>query len=340
MTTRLFGEVDGQPVHEVTIRSKAGAEARILSWGAVIRDLVVPSAHGPQRVVLGLDRLEDYRAHSPHLGALAGRFANRIRDGRFVLDGETFQLDRNFLGRHMLHGGSAGFGHRLWTLAHHDAHSVTLVLLSPDGDGGFPGALLVTCRYSFEDEATLRTTIVATTDRPTVVNLALHSYFNLDGSADILDHEVTIDADAISVVDPELLPTGELRPVAGTVFDFRNPRPVRQIDAAGGLFHYDQNFILTPRSGGMLRHAARVCSPRTGLTMDVRTTETSIQFYDAKNLSVPVAGIDGQVLGPRAGLCLEPQNVPDSPNQIRFPSPVLRPGEEYRQTTEYRFWQA
>jgi aldose 1-epimerase len=337
MTKTLFGHAGNEPVYEVTIRSKTGAEAKILSWGAVIRDLVVPHQGKRQRVVLGLERLEDYIAHSPHLGALAGRFANRIKDGRFTLDGKSYQLEQNFLGKHSLHGGKSGFGIRVWHLAHHDEHSVTLVLVSPDGDGGYPGEMTVSCRYSFVEAATLRTELSATTKAPTILNLALHSYFNLDGSVDILDHEVTIDADAISVVDSELIPAGEIRPVAGTVYDFRHPRAVRQMTADGGLFHYDQNFILMPRSGGMLRYAARVHSPKNGLSMDILTTETSIQLYDAKNLDVPVPGLDGQSLQARAGLCLEPQNIPDSPNRPHFPSPVLRPGEEYRQVTEYRF---
>jgi len=336
MSIRLFGEDAGQPVHEVTIRSKAGAEAKILSWGAVVRDLVVPSREGPQRVVLGLNSLEDYIAHSPHYGALAGRFANRIRNGRFTLDGETYQLDQNFLGKHGLHGGSAGFGKRPWQVAHNDENSVTLTLFSHDGDGGFPGNLTVTCRYSFVEPANLRTEITATTDKATIVNLALHSYYNLDGSADILDHIVQIPADFISTLDAELIPTGEIRSVTGTPFDFRTPRAVRFAGEGGDFFKYDQNFMLSTR-GGPLRHAATVTSPKNGLSMEVHTTEPCIQFYDGVKMKPPVPGLGGVMYGARAGLCLEPQNVPDSPNVSHFPSPVLRPGEVYRQVTDYRF---
>ena len=333
---RLFGEAGGEPVYEVTIRSQAGAEAKILTWGAVVRDLVVPANNGPQRVVLGLDRLEDYIAHSPHLGALAGRFANRIRDGRFSIDGKPYQIEQNFLSKHSLHSGASGFGVRPWQLAHHDANSVTLTLFSPDGDGGFPGNLTVTCRYSFIEPATLRTELTATTDTPTIVNLALHSYYNLDGSDDILDHELMIPANFISSVDHELIPTGEFRHVADTPYDFCAPRPIRHIMSGGEHFHYDQNFILDTRQG-TLRHAATVKSYKNSLTMQVFTTEPCIQFYDAKGLNVPVAGLGGQKLLAYGGFCLEPQNVPDSPNVAHFPDPVLRPGQVYRQVTDYRF---
>ena len=301
MSICLFGEDAGQPVHEVTIRSKAGAEAKILSWGAVVRDLIVPSKTGPQRVVLGLNSLEDYIAHSPHYGALAGRFANRIRNGRFTLDGETYQLDQNFLGKHGLHGGSAGFGKRPWQVAHNDENSVTLRLFSHDGDGGFPGNLTVTCRYSFVEPANLRTEITATTDKATIVNLALHSYYNLDGSADILDHIVQIPADFISTLDAELIPTGEIRSVTGTPFDFRTPRAVRFAGEGGDFFKYDQNFMLSTR-GGPLRHAATVTSPKNGLSMEVHTTEPCIQFYDGVKMNPPVPGLGGVMDGARGSL--------------------------------------
>ena len=336
MTKRLFGEANGQPVYEVTIRSKAGAEAKILNWGAVLRDLIVPSRSGPQRVVLGLNTLEDYISHSPHFGALAGRFANRIRDGHFEIDGAPYQLDRNFLGKHSLHGGSAAFGKRPWTLAHHDDSSVTLTLLSSDGDGGFPGNLTVTCRYSFVEPANLRAEITAVTDKPTIINLALHSYYNLDGSADILDHQVKIPAAFISAVDSELIPTGEIRHVADTPFDFRESRPMRYPSSAETVFHYDQNFLLNAR-GGALRHAATVLSLKNGLSMNVFTTEPCIQLYDGAKMKLPVPGLGGVLYGSRAGLCLEPQNIPNSPNESHFPDPVLRPGKVYRQVTDYRF---
>jgi len=336
MTMVQFGNINSHPVYEVTIRNNFGAEAKILSWGAVIRDLCVPWKGREQRVVLGLKRLEDYVAHSPHLGAIAGRFANRIRDGRFSIDGEHYQLERNFLGKHSLHGGSSGFGQRIWNLADFNENSVTLVLFSKHGDGGFPGNLTVTCRYSLTDSATLRTELMATSDAPTIINLALHSYFNLDGSTDILDHQMMIPADFISCLDHELIPTGEIRQVSDTAYDFRAFRPIRASGEDGRHFAYDQNFFL--RAGDQsLRHAATVFSPKNELSMQVFTTEACVQFYDAVNLNVPVLGIADQALRPHSGLCLEPQSVPNGPNIDHFPSSILRPEQIYRQITEYRF---
>jgi aldose 1-epimerase len=336
MARRLFGHIGEEPVYEITIRSKAGAEAAILNWGAVIRDFVVPMRADKQRVVLGLERLEDYIKHSPHLGALAGRYANRIRDGRFSIDDQSYQLEKNFLRKHNLHGGASGFGQRLWQLSAWDQSSVTLTIVSPDGDGGYPGTLTTTLTYRFIDEATLRTEIAAMTDRPTIINLALHSYFNLDGSDDILDHQLQIESDFITALDPELIPTGEIRNVADTPYDFRTMRPIWHQGSDGGLFHYDQNYMLREQSGA-LRRAATAKSGRNGLSLEVWTTEPAIQFYDAKNLNVPVPGLGMKRLNARAGFCLEPQRPPDSPNRAHFPDPVLRPGQVYRQITEYRF---
>ena len=336
MTRRLFGKVGDEPIYEITIRSKSGAEAAILNWGAVIRDLVVPLRSEKQRVVLGLERLEDYTKHSPHLGALAGRYANRIRDGLFSIDGTAYQLEKNFLGKHSLHGGASGFGQRSWQVAQWDESSVTLTLVSPDGDGGYPGTLTTTLTYRFGDDSTLRTEIAAMTDRPTIINLALHSYFNLDGSDDILDHQLQIESDFITALDPELIPTGEIRRVADTPYDFRTMRTIWHQGSDGGLFHYDQNYMLR-ESSGALRRAATAKSGRNGLSLEVWTTEPAIQFYDAKNLNVTVPGIAMSRLKPRAGFCLEPQRPPDSPNRAHFPDSVLRPGQVYRQITEYRF---
>lgn len=236
MTRRLFGQSGEEPIYEIRISSKGGAEAAILNWGAVIRDLVIPLRREKQRVVLGLEKLEDYVKYSPHLGALAGRYANRIRDGKFSIDGQIFQLEMNFLGKHNLHGGSAGFGQRPWQVADYDQSFVTLVLVSKDGDGGYPGQLTTTLTYRFVDDATLRTEIMAMTDQPTIINLALHSYFNLDGSDDILDHQLQIESDFITALDPELIPTGEIRQVADTPYDFRMSRPIWHQSAEGVSF--------------------------------------------------------------------------------------------------------
>ena len=183
MTVRAFGEIDGAPVFEVPISSHAGATAKILTWGAVLRELTIPTANGPQSVVLGLNSMEDYVDHSPHFGAVPGRYANRIANGRFTLDDVEYQLDRKPGDKHTLHGGPHGFGKRIWKLGAYDASSVTLMLESPDGDAGFPGAVTATCVYRMLEPGTLRVELTATTDKPTIVNLTQHAYFNLDGSA-------------------------------------------------------------------------------------------------------------------------------------------------------------
>ena len=239
MSANAFGQIDQTPVFEVTIASQAGASAKILTWGAVVRDLVVPASNGLQRVVLGLNTLDDYLNYSPSFGAVPGRFANRIANGRFVLDGVAYQLERKPGQKHTLHGGPHGFGHRIWKLGAYDSSSVELIIESPDGDSGVPGAMTATCVYRLLEPATLRVELSAVSDRPTIVNLTQHSYFNLDGSPDILDHELTLFADFYTPADEELIPTGEIRAVAGTPYDFRTPRTVRNPT----LTPYDTNFV-------------------------------------------------------------------------------------------------
>jgi aldose 1-epimerase len=334
LSAHVFGQVDEAPVFEVAIASRAGASAKILTYGAVLRDLTVPSPRGPQRVVLGLNTLSDYLVYSPHFGAVPGRFANRIANGRFTLDGVAYQLDRKPGDKHTLHGGPHGFGHRIWKLGAYDASSVELTLESPDGDSGFPGALTATCVYRLVEPATLRVELSAVSDRPTIVNLTQHTYFNLDGSPDILDHEVNLFADFYTPADAELIPTGEIRAVAGTAYDFRNPRPVRNPTAT----KYDTNFVAArqPDAEG-LAPIATVRSPLSGLTMALFSTEPGVQFYDAAPLNCPAPGLNGEHYGAHAGLALEPQAFPDSPNRRHFTDCVLRPDEEYRHVSEFRF---
>jgi aldose 1-epimerase len=330
----LFGEVDGVPVYEVTLASRAGASAKIITWGAVVREVVVPTSGGPQPVVLGLNTIEDYIAHSPSFGAVPGRYANRIANGRFVLDGIEHTLAKKPGAKHTLHGGPNGFGHRIWTLADSDDSSVTLTLQSPDGEAGFPGTVAATCVYRLVEPATLRVELSAVTDKPTVVNLTQHAYFNLDGSADILDHEVTLFSDFYTPADPELIPTGEIRAVAGTPYDFRSARPLR--NASGTA--YDTNFVAVRQLGpDGLAQIAHVRSPKNGLTLDVFSDQPGVQFYDAATLNVPVPGLGGARYGAHAGLCLEPQAFPDSPNRRHFTDTTLRPGETYRHVSEFRF---
>lgn len=348
MPATPFGTLpDGTVVHEVTLRSKAGATATVMEWGAVVRDMHVPAKNGGmQRVVLGLNTLDDYRTHSPHFGAIAGRFANRIEGGAFVLDGKKYQLPLNQAGKHSLHGGGPGhgFGARPWKFLHHDSNSVTLTLHTPDGDAGYPGAMTVLCRYTLAEPATLRVELSAVTDKATIVNLCHHSYFNLDGSADILDHDLEIRANIWTPVNDDLIPDGSVARVADSPMDFRTLRPLRHMNADGSRFWYDHNFILrrdheedSVADGLRIAHAATLSSPKSGLRMEVWTTEPALQMYDGAKIALAVDGLGGVRYGVKAGLCLEPQHVPDSPNLPHFPSTVLRPGNEYRQVTEYRF---
>ncbi len=336
MSVSIFGTVDGVDVQEITLGNAAGTTASILTWGAVLRDLVVATAGGPrQRVVLGLNSLDDYRAHSPHFGATPGRFANRIAGGRFTLDGHAHQLPLNDHGKNCLHGGPHGFGKRPWTIAEVREDSVLLRLESGDGDSGFPGALEAFCRYQLGEPATLRVDLTATCDAPTIVNLAHHSYFNLDGGADILDHEVMLAAAFRTPTDADLIPTGEVASVAGTPYDFRTPRPVR--DPSGTT--YDTNFVIatTPDPATGLAHAATIRSRKNDLALELHTNQPAVQFYDAAKLDCPAAGLGGARYGAHGGLCLEAQLYPDAPNHRHFPSSVLRPGERYHQRSEYRF---
>ena len=267
MSANAFGQIDQTPVFEVTIASQAGASAKILTWGAVVRDLVVPASNGLQRVVLGLNTLDDYLNYSPSFGAVPGRFANRIANGRFVLDGVAYQLERKPGQKHTLHGGPHGFGHRIWKLGAYDSSSVELILESPDGDSGFPGALTATCVYRLLEPATLRVELTAVSDRPTIVNLTQHSYFNLDGSPDILDHELTLFADFYTPTDDELIPTGEIRAVAGTPYDFRTPRTVRN----PSLTPYDTNFVAALPAG-----RRRSCANRGGAFAEERADDEPV----------------------------------------------------------------
>lgn len=333
-----FGETeDGETVHRVTIAG-GGLVASVLTWGAVLQDLRLDGHDLP--LVLGFPRFEDYPAHSPYFGAIVGRFANRIGGARAVIDGVEHSFDTNFLGRHILHGGKNGFGRRLWQIRDHGGDHVTLALRSPDGEMGFPGNCDVTCTYRVGGDGTLSIALAAQTDRPTLVNLAHHSYFNLDdgGVGDILDHRLQILADAYLPVDDDLIPTGVVQPVADTVFDFRTSRPVR-MDLDGEQVVYDHNFCLSADRVAM-RPVARVQAARSGVAMEIRTTEPGIQFYAGHKVAVSEPGLLGGPYAARAGFCLETQVWPDAPNRPYFPQALLRPGETSRQVTEYAFTMA
>ncbi|MDY0882742.1 aldose epimerase family protein [Dongia soli] len=335
MAIRKFGTLpDGTRIQEIDIQAD-GISASIISWGAVIQKLVLDGSHS---VVLGFNCLEHYLAHSPYFGALVGRCANRIAHGRFDLDGVTYQLSLNEGGRTHLHGGLQGFAHQAWQIDEMATDMVSLRLRSPDGAEGYPGQVEVTCRYQLADRR-LVITLEGRTDRPTILNLAGHSYFNLEGTGDTLGHLLEIPASYYTPADERLIPTGEIATVENTPLDFRKERPVLH-STASGRFAYDHNFVIGRAPSAEPRLAARLTGPATGICLEVWSTEPGLQFYDAGKLNVPVPGLNGEIYGPNAGLCLEAQRFPDAINQPNFGNVILRPGETYRQVTEYRFFQA
>jgi aldose 1-epimerase len=334
MAPTRFGTLsDGTDIDEVTIAA-GDLTVRVITLGAVIRDVRLAGIDHP--LVLGFDRLDDYVDHSPHFGAVAGRCANRIGGGRLVIDGHLSRLALNEKGRTHLHGGFKGFGKRAWRLIAHDPSSVTLAIAAADGEEGYPGNVEATVRYAIEAPGTIRMEAEATTDAATVVNLAQHSYFNLDDSADILDHRVQIFAEAYTPTDADSVPTGEIRPVAGTDYDLRTPQPIRRM-RDGKRFAYDINYAVGEKKAATPRRQARLQSPKNGVSLEVASTEPGVQFYDGAWMNVPVPGLGGRRHGPSGGCCFEPQYFPDAVNHANFASPILRPGETYRQTTRFRF---
>lgn len=316
-----------------TIANGAGLSLSAIPLGGSVTALQVPDRQGRiGNVVLALPALADYAAPQPHLGALVGRYANRIAGGRFAIEGEVFRLPMNN-GANTLHGGPRGFDKRMWEVEQLSPAALELRLESEDGDQGFPGRMEVRVRYELTPANAWRITYEAHCDRATVVNLSQHAYFNLAGGGDILGHRLQIAAQGYCTVDEALIPQ-EVVPVAGTPFDFREPtaigarigEPHPQLRHAGG---YDHNWAL---EGAGLRRVATLEDPLSGRTMDVETTEPGLQFYSGNFLDGSVGG-----LAHRSGLCLETQHFPDSPNRPDFPSTLLRPGETWRSTTIYRF---
>lgn len=319
VTRAPFGTAPaGDPVEIFTFANARGLEVRAMTYGAIIVSLVAPDRHGrPANVVLGHDSLEAYLRDSRYLGAIVGRYANRIAHARFTLDGETYRLAANN-GPHHLHGGLKGFHKVVWQatpVEEDDRAGIVLRYTSPDGEEGYPGTLDAQVTYALTDQDELTVDYRATSDKATPVNLTQHSYFNLVGAGDILGHLLQIHADAVTPVDETLIPTGTIVPVADSRFDFRSPIAVgsRGID-------YDQNFVVN-RSGSGPVHAVRLVEPVSGRTLDVHTTEPGLQLYT----------------GARQALCLETQHFPDSPNQPGFPSTVLRSGSVYRSRTVFAF---
>ncbi|MGJ7041782.1 aldose 1-epimerase [Shinella sp. BE166] len=329
----IFGRLEnGEAVERITIQG-GGLTAHVLTWGAVIQDLRLEGHDAP--LVLGFEDLTAYREHSPYFGATPGRCANRIAGGRFSIDGQDFQLERNERGVTHLHGGSDGTGRQNWHVAGQGADFVTLTLTDPSGRAGYPGTCALTCTYRLAGGGVLSVTYEATTDAPTPVNLCQHSYFILDASLDALGHEIRLQAEHYLPVDENLIPTGEIRAVAGTPFDLRDWTPLRRQTEEGGVV-FDHNFCLSTERQAK-RPVAEVRSPLSGITLSVLTTEPGVQLYTGAKVDPPVPGLDGRSYGPFAGFCLETQTWPDAINHGNFPNAVLRPGETLRQETDYVF---
>ncbi|MXN47691.1 galactose-1-epimerase [Shinella kummerowiae] len=329
----IFGHLEsGEAVQRITITG-GGLTAHVLTWGAVIQDLRLEGHDVP--LVLGFDDLPSYLAHSPYFGATPGRCANRIGGGRFAIDGTEYQLERNERGVSHLHGGSDGIGRQNWHVAGQGADFVTLTLNDPAGRAGYPGTCAITCTYLLAGNGVLSVAYEATTDAPTPVNLCQHSYFILDDSSDALGHEIRLNADHYLPVDENLIPTGEIRSVTGTPFDLCNWTPLRRQTEEGGIT-FDHNFCLSPERQKK-RAVAEVRSPRSGVSLEVLTTEPGVQLYTGAKVAPPVPGLDGRRYGPFAGFCLETQVWPDSVNHANFPKAILRPGEILRQETDYIF---
>ena len=311
------------PVRCATLRSRAGLEVDIVDYGASIAAIRVPVAGRSVNTVLTYPALEDYRLNRDSLGATVGRYANRIANGRLRIDGSDHELDTH--PSHCLHGGPEGFHAQRWTMDVEPAR-IRCRLVSPHGDQGFPGRVDVRVDYRFVNESALLIDYVATSDRATVVNLANHAYFNLDGDGgSIEEHLLRLKASRFTPSDRDLIPTGEILSVENTEWDFRDPATLRDRLGRHGI---DTNFVID-NAAGVMREAAMLRSPKTGIRLSVQTTQPGLQVYTAEQLGLPFA--------PRAAICLEAQNFPDAPNQAAFPDAVLTAGETYRQRTVYEY---
>jgi aldose 1-epimerase len=337
-----FGKLpDGTEIEQYTLTNGKGAVAKVISYGATLTELWIPDKAGKNAdVVLGFDNLAQYAGDHPFFGATVGRYGNRIAKGKFSIDGKEFSLFLNN-GPNSLHGGKVGFNRKIWkaepvNVAHGAAVKFTYV--SADGEEGYPGTLTVHVIYELADDNALKITYHASTDKATVVNLTNHSYFNLSGagSGDILTEVLQLDADRYTPVDSTLIPTGELKSVEGTPFDFRKPTAIGARNSQiPGIAGYDHNFVLNGEAG-KLRKIGEVSDPASGRAMEIWTTEPGVQLYVSLGLNGSIKGIGGAY--PQFGaLCLETQHFPDSPNHPTFPSTVVRPGKDYHSETVYKF---
>jgi aldose 1-epimerase len=341
---RTFGKMpSGEEVYEYTLTNTSGMEVSVITYGGIIRTLLVPDKNGTfADVVLGYDHLQGYLESNPYFGALVGRYGNRIAKGQFSLDGETYQLATNNIGNH-LHGGVVGFDKVLWqaeVIEKEMGPVLQMTYLSKDGEEGYPGNLSVTVEYSLTNENELAIEYTATTDKTTIVNLTSHSYFNLSGSVDILSHQLQINALNYLPVDETLIPL-EITPVKDTPFDFRRFKLIgadinqedEQLKNGAG---YDHCWVLDASNESM-NLAATLYDASSGRKMEMYTTEPGLQFYSGNFLDGTINGKAGKNYGHRSGLCLETQHFPDSPNRPDFPSTTLNPGEVYRIRTVHKF---
>ncbi|MBO2544116.1 galactose mutarotase [Salegentibacter sp. BDJ18] len=335
---------DGEKVAQYTLTNENGMEVKIITYGGRITSLKAPNKDDEfENVVLGFDSLEQYIKDNPFFGALIGRFGNRIANGKFTLNGEEYTLAQND-GQNHLHGGEKGFDKVVWTVNDASASSLSLSYISEDMEEGYPGTLETTVVYTLTEDNALEVDYNATTDKKTVLNLTQHAYFNLSGdfSETILDHKIEINADEFLPVNETLIPTGELKDVAGTPFDFREAKTVeqhieeknQQLERGQG---YDHCWVLNEQDSGM-RFAASAYHEESGRMLEVHTNEPGIQFYSGNFLDGTLPQADGEGnYGHRSGFCLETQHYPDSPNQEGFPSVVLEPGETYSSKTSFKF---
>jgi aldose 1-epimerase len=341
VSKQAFGHTSDGTAVDIYTLADGKVEARVITYGGIIVSLRTPDRNGKlDDVVLGYDSVDQYIAQTPYFGAIIGRYANRIAHGSFQLDGKTYSIPKNN-GDNALHGGIRGFDKVVWT-AQQIKDGVELTYVSKDGDQGFPGTLTTTVRYTLEGGA-LRIEYAATTDKDTVLNLTNHSYFNLagQGKGDVFGHVVKIDASRFTPADASQIPTGELKPVEGTPFDFRTPHAIgERINADDAQLHlgkgYDQNFVLD-HAQGQLTEAAEVYEPTTGRILRVLTTEPGVQLYTGNNLDGSITGKEGRVYKQFFALCLETQHFPDSPNHPNFPTTELKPGRAFHSVTVFQF---
>ncbi len=345
-----WGTADGKQVYLWTLTNKNGLVAKITNYGGIVTELWLPDKNGKMEdCVLGFDNLADYlkSGYSPYFGALIGRYGNRIGGAKFTLEGRTYQLQPNDNKVNTLHGGVKGFDKVVWNgtqIENKNGVGLELTYLSRDGEEGFPGNLNVKIVYMLTNNNELTMEYWATTDKPTVVNLTQHNYYNLGGQASgpILDELMMINSDKFTPTDSKLIPTGEIVPVAGSPMDFRKPTaigarikaPFQPLEFAGG---YDHNWILDKKKAAAMTLAAKVQDPKTGRTMEIRTNEPAIQFYSGNFLDGTIVGKGGVKYVKNSALCLETQHYPDSPNQPNFPSTELKPGQEYHTKTINKF---